>query len=267
MGRDYKNIVEPSDELNALVKGVAHEINNPLAAIRGNVRNIELFLEKMKPLLEDYAAEKPDLKVGQFELGEALIRLDRCMQGIKTSLARVEGMVDDFDSFAGIGNIKTTVLDLAEVVTEAYNMNESLVDSFGSLELIIEAEEPIHIEGNKLQLEQAINNLIKNAYQAIEDKSNQDESFIGRVVVTVEDVIRDGQEWVKVIVFDNGPGVPEELREKIFMPFISTKPQGRGRGIGLPHVRGIAIEHGGRLYLVDDSDEGATFILELPRAS
>jgi signal transduction histidine kinase len=109
--------------------------------------------------------------------------------------------------------------------------------------------------GDELQLRQAVVNLVMNAIQAI------DAGHEGRVTVDTAD---RGDE-VAIIVRDNGPGIPDEVRDHIFEPFFTTKPRGDGTGLGLPTSRRIVDAQGGRLTLVESGSRGTVFEIVVPR--
>ena len=109
--------------------------------------------------------------------------------------------------------------------------------------------------GDELQLRQAVVNLVMNAIQAFDGEQ------MGLVTVDTAD---RGDE-VAVIVRDNGPGIPDEVRDRIFEPFFTTKPRGDGTGLGLPTSRRIVDAQGGRLTLVKSGPKGTVFEIVVPR--
>lgn len=114
-------------------------------------------------------------------------------------------------------------------------------------------EKELALEGNETQLSQLILNLLLNAFAALEEQGG---------VVELSAFSRG--EWVCLRVADDGPGIPEELREKIFDPFFTTKGSGKGTGLGLAIVRQIAEGHGGRVEL-EATARGAAFLVSFPR--
>jgi signal transduction histidine kinase len=109
--------------------------------------------------------------------------------------------------------------------------------------------------GDELQLRQAIVNLVMNAIQAFED------GHLGRVTLETE----DRNDEVAVIVSDDGPGIPAEVRDHIFEPFFTTKPPGDGTGLGLPTSRRIVDAQGGRLTLIESRPGRTVFEVVVPR--
>jgi len=109
--------------------------------------------------------------------------------------------------------------------------------------------------GDELQVRQAVVNLVMNAIQALENGH--------RGKVTVETV--DRNEEIAVIVRDDGPGIPREVRDHIFEPFFTTKAPGDGTGLGLPTSRRIADAQGGRLSLIETAPGRTVFEIAIPR--
>ena len=116
-------------------------------------------------------------------------------------------------------------------------------------------EEPLRVHGNANQLEQVLINLMINAHQALAGAA-------GTVRVAVAAL---GDSQVEIRVSDNGPGMPEEVREKLFEPFFTTKPGGKGTGLGLSVSYGIVQEHQGRITVDSSPGSGATFHIVFPR--
>ena len=109
---------------------------------------------------------------------------------------------------------------------------------------------PLRLDAD--QMKRVLINLVDNAIEAMERK--------GRIVVEVQHSATD--RVARIVVADNGPGIPESEREKLFMPYYSTKR--RGSGLGLAIVRRIIAEHGGSIDVADNVPKGTRFIVELP---
>jgi CheY-like chemotaxis protein len=112
------------------------------------------------------------------------------------------------------------------------------------------------VEADADQLHQVLVNLVINAQHALQGRP-------GERLLRIETRLARTPGWIEVQVSDNGPGVPQEARRRIFEPFFSTKPQGVGTGLGLSFSLGVVEAHGGRLELAD-TDKGATFVVTLP---
>ncbi len=216
--------------LGSLLAGVSHELNNPLSIIL-----------TLATLLES--------KTAGTEHGERARKIrtaaERCARIVQTFLAMarqkapVRGRVDAND-------VVRTALELT-----GYTIRTAGIEILTRL-----APDLPPLWADADQLTQVLVNLIVNAQQALEEKAGQ------RVLQIHTSASRDG--IVRIEVVDNGPGVPLELRRRIFEPFFTSKPQGVGTGIGLALSLGIVEAHDGSLQLTNPPEGGACFVVELP---
>ena len=222
--------------LGALLAGVSHELNNPLAAIVGQA----------EMLAED--AQGTELELRANRIGAAA---ERCARIVQTFLA----MARQRERQLGLVNLNDLIASALELTDYSLRTSGIAVQvNFGS------ALPPV--EGDRDQLHQVLVNLIVNAQQAME----HGEAF--EKVLTIRTSVNQAGR-VLVDISDTGPGVPEEMRRRIFEPFFTTKRHGQGgggTGIGLSFSQGIAEAHGGTIS-VQPSRRGALFRLELPAAA
>jgi C4-dicarboxylate-specific signal transduction histidine kinase len=118
----------------------------------------------------------------------------------------------------------------------------------------LDPHEPM-VLGNSIQLEQVFINLLTNARDAVADSPQKAIRISGSV----------GYEGVEIIFADTGQGIPPEFERRIFDPFFTTKEVGKGTGLGLSITYGIIKDHGGTISVIRRADEGATFLIRLPR--
>jgi two-component system, NtrC family, sensor kinase len=222
---------EKMASVGRLAAGIAHEIGNPLSAILGLV---ELTLDG------DLSAQ---------EQREFLSR-------VKKETERIHRIIRDLLDFARREPIEEigASCDLAEVVDDAVR----LVGPQKDLRLVtIERrfEEPTpKARGSKERLAQVVLNLLLNAADAIE----------GEGTITFE--VREKDDRVELAVQDSGPGIAEEVRVSLFEPFVTTKPAGRGTGLGLAVCHTIVERLGGTIEASNAPEGGARFVVRLPRA-
>jgi PAS domain S-box-containing protein len=216
-----------------LVAGVAHEINNPLTGIIGYAQ-----------LLADRKDVPQSVKEDLQKIYEESQRTVRIVQ----NLLRFARQYKPEKSLLDINELVERTLEL-----EAYKMRTSNVE----LSTKLAADIPLMLADYN-QLQQVILNIITNAQQAIAETKRK-----GKIAVTAEVV----EDYVRVSVADNGPGISVEDMAKIFDPFFTTKPEGSGSGLGLSVCHGIITEHGGNIYAESTRGRGTTFIIELPIAS
>jgi len=224
---------ERLSSLGQMISGIAHELNNPLASVLGFTQ-----------LLARQAGE-----------GKQAARLDL----IHREARRCQRIVQNLLSFARQHEPERRPVSCNEVVQSVaallhYQMNVDGVRLLPELDPALPS-----VLGDAHQLQQVLVNLLTNATHAIQD------SGVGSLVrVRTEPT---GAGGVRLLVQDDGPGVPEGIRSKIFDPFFTTKPAGRGTGLGLSLVYGIVTAHAGTIDVESQPGAGTTFRIELPPAS
>jgi signal transduction histidine kinase len=157
----------------------------------------------------------------------------------------------DFSQFANIGNPRMEVFDLHDVLSslnQLYDTGEQIRFEWKQV------EGPVKIKADKTQINRLFTNLLQNAVQALP------EDWDARIQVNEE--IQDHH--IVVAVSDNGLGIPEEMRSKIFIPNFTTKSS--GTGLGLAMCKGIAEQSGGQIWFETESGKGTTFFVLLPLA-
>jgi two-component system NtrC family sensor kinase len=168
---------------------------------------------------------------------------ESCKATIRKLLDMATTSTSDFKEF-----------DIHQLVVDVRQLLEPIAQRSGiTVGLNAQASDPMAF-GDELQLRQATVNLVMNAIQAANGLEGG---------VTVETADRD--DGIAIIVRDNGPGIPEEVREHIFEPFFTTKPPGDGTGLGLSTSRRIIDAQGGRLSLVKTGPDGTVFEIVVPR--
>lgn len=216
--------------LGEALAGTAHELRNPL----------QIILSYAEIWQEDDGLP-----------GE--LRAD--LQAIRDEGRRMGDMIAELLGFSRERDGGSSFA-LHEVVARSVRMQRMAVAGRIGIDEAVEWDG--HVAGHRGRVEQVLANLLSNASQAVSSVPG------GRVRVGLE--AADGLAAVRVL--DNGPGVPEDLRERIFEPFVTTKPEGEGTGLGLAISRRLAAGMGGRLYLEPvPGDSGACFVLELPVAN
>jgi PAS domain S-box-containing protein len=220
--------------LGALLAGVSHELNNPLAAIVGQA---EMLAEDSQGTVFEERAKR---------IGAAAERSARIVQ--------------TFLAMARQRERQTAMVSLNDVIGSALDLTDYALRTAGVAVRVNFGSALPPVEGDRDQLHQVLVNLIVNAQQAME----KGEAF--EKVLTIRTSVNQAGR-VLVDVTDTGPGVPEAVRHRIFEPFFTTKRQGRGggTGIGLSFSQGIITAHGGSLT-VEPSRRGAHFRIELPAA-
>lgn len=221
-----------------LAAGVGHEINNPLAFI---ISNLEYVREE---LLKQGGAEGSPRAEWVTALSEA-----------REGAERVRVIVSELGNMARPDIMESGPVDLGAVVRSAGKMAMHLIRSRAVLTLEVDGAPPVY--GNGARLCQVLLNLLLNAAHAIEP--GQVERNTIRVSARAE-----GAATVLVEVSDTGCGIPPENLGRIFNPFFTTRPVGKGTGLGLAVCHGIIASHGGELSVESEVGRGATFRVRLP---
>jgi PAS domain S-box-containing protein len=226
--------------LGTLAAGVAHEINNPLSYVVGN-------LAFAREALSAGAATPPE------GLTQARQALDEANEGA----ARVRQIVGDLRALSRTGEDRREPVDVGAAVRSALNVAAGVLRPCAGVQLDLAPVPPVL--GDPARLGQVILNLLVNAGQAI------GEGKPDRNTITVSTAIElDGR--VRVEVADTGPGIPDDVRPRIFTPFFTTKPAGQGTGLGLAICQQTVAAMGGEMEVRSRPGEGAAFALLLPAA-
>jgi len=220
--------------LGELSGALAHELNQPLTAILSNAQAAQRLLAKTPVDLEEVREILTDIGNEDKRAGNVINRLRALMKR---------------------GEAKLLPLDLNALTEDVLELAHSeLVERNVAVKTRLAAGLP-DVRGDRVQLQQVVLNLIMNACEAMNGNSNGDRSL---EVSTV----RDGNSRLRLTVADHGPGIPPELLDRIFEPFMTTKAD--GLGLGLSICRSIVAAHAGRLWGVNNPDGGASFSVSLP---
>ena len=234
------------DSVGQLAAGVAHEINNPMAYVRANLR-------EMSTLLEELRVADTDADPRKSLLCELETLIEESLEGVERTISIVRDMRDLAHSGSAGGEEGTAGADLAAVLDACVRM-ASVYDT-GSARIELRSIEPVQVAISAGPLRQVVLNLLMNALQAIGDR--------GGIWIEAESC----DERVRVSIQDDGPGIPESVRSRLFDPFFTTKPVGEGTGLGLYISYQIAKSFGGDIEVGDAARGGARFDLLLPRAA
>ncbi|MCC7125515.1 MAG: HAMP domain-containing protein [Acidobacteria bacterium] len=213
-----------------VARRLAHEIKNPLTPI-------QLSAERMRRKLTDLDPDR-----------DALVQ--ECTSTIVGEVESLKGLVDEFSQFARMPAPRAVLTDLAALVNDTLVLYDGLIPEV-HFERRLDPQVP-EVRVDPEQLGRVLVNLIDNAIEAMRRRGT----------IVVETAYDRGQGFVRIVVADDGPGIPAGEREKLFLPYYSTK--GRGSGLGLAIVRRIVAEHGGSVDVTDNVPRGTRFTIELP---
>lgn len=255
---------EKMRSVGGLAAGMAHEINNPLGAILHNVQNIRRRLSAELPKnLEQASVLDVDLhKINQYLRAREIPQL---LEGIQSAGSRAARIVSHMLTFSRRSDRQLTEWQLPDLIDQAVEIAGNDFDlteqfDFKGLEIVREFDPslgPVPVIAN--ELEQVLINLLKNAAQAIHMRGQKD--FAGRITLRT----RRHHGWAEIQVEDNGIGMPEQVRKRIFEPFYTTKEVGQGTGLGLSVSYFIITNnHKGRMEVQSTEGRGSCFCVRLP---
>jgi nitrogen fixation/metabolism regulation signal transduction histidine kinase len=216
-----------------VARRVAHEIKNPLTPIALSAERISRQIER----------------VGSSPAAVSIVR--ECAATISKSVESVKTLVDEFSSFARFPSAQPLRSDLNEVVAEALAVFHGRLDGIVIRTSFAPGLPPVNLD--RAQFQRVVVNLVDNAAEAMQD------SLVKQLYIATQP---GAAEVVEMVVADSGPGIVPEEKEKLFLPYFSTK--NRGTGLGLAIVNHILSEHGAQIRVEDNQPTGARFTVEIP---
>jgi signal transduction histidine kinase len=256
-----------SEKLSAigqLAAGVAHEINNPVGFVLGNSEVLIDYIKALKEMILAYEKKMPEVEIigkkTELDIEYILTDIDKLMNENLDGLRRVTEIVTNLKDFAHVDqrdvfvvtDLEENLLKTLTIANNEIRYHATVQTSFGNISPVL---------CNAGGINQVFLNIFINAAQAITDQKRKDLGLIK--VLTRQDEIS-----VYIEIADDGPGIPEEILPKIFDPFFSTKPVGKGTGLGLNIAYDIIVnKHHGDISVKSDFGKGTCFTIRLPRES
>jgi two-component system sensor histidine kinase HupT/HoxJ len=244
--------------LGRLVAGVAHELNNPISFVLGNVLSLQRYGQRLDRYLSAVHGSACSQDEALVTLREEL-RIDRILgdmpvliEGMLEGAGRTRDIVDALKRFSAIDKTTPERVQLNEVIERSVRWVTQNASSRMAVELDLTPD--LQCAGTSGQLQQVVMNLVQNASDATADQPNPR--------LQIDATCSDG--FIQVRFSDNGPGIAGENLSRLFEPFFTTKPVGQGTGLGLSISYGIVERHGGHLSAANNAAGGADFLLTLP---
>lgn len=255
--------------LGELTAGVAHEIRNPLNFVKNFSESSEELLEEMRETIDE--SEDGKLDDEQLDLIKDIFDdLNENLERIRSHGERANRIVQDM-LMMGRESVTREMTNINNLLDEharlAYHSARAL-DSEFQLDLQCDFEEMDDIEVNPRDIGRLFLNMVSNACYATDEKRRKmlEADPNSGYMPTLQLITRKGEEQVEVHIRDNGSGMPEDVVEKIFNPFFTTKPTGQGTGLGLSICNDIIREHGGVIDVDSQPDEYTDMVISLPLA-
>ncbi|PSB30856.1 hypothetical protein C7B82_07970 [Stenomitos frigidus ULC18] len=266
---------EKMSSLGQLVAGVAHEINNPVNFIYGNLAHVDHYTQDLIDLLQFYEETYPSPaaavqgKMTSIDLDFIMADLPKLLASMKVGTDRIREIVLSLRNFSRLDQFEVKPVNLHEGIDSTLMILQHRLKPMSSqpgIEVIKQYGALPPVECFAGQLNQVFMNLLSNAIDALQDGwIDSERQTLERKagVITIQTQVLDSNR-VQILIRDNGPGISEAVQRKLFDPFFTTKIVGKGTGLGLSISYQIVERHGGTLSCVSAPGQGATFYIEIP---
>ena len=282
--------------LGQLVAGVAHEINNPVSFIYGNVMHADDYFQDLLKMLQLYQREYPQptaaiqAEIDEIDLNFMLKDLPKLLKSMKMGAERIRQIVLSLKNFSRLDEAEQKQVDIHEGIDSTLLiLQHRFKETAGhpKITLLKEFGDLPRVQCYAGQLNQVFMNIIGNAIDALEEAMETGKWADGELapipccpsptlristeVKYEEDAVSDDSigntSHIVIRIADNGPGIPTEVHQRLFDPFFTTKEPGKGTGLGLSISYQIVVEkHGGELKCHSAPGQGTEFAIEIPVA-
>lgn len=267
---------EKMSSLGQMVAGIAHEINNPVSFIYGNVSYATQHANGLLELLKLYQQDYPEptaaiqAKIEEIDLEFVEQDLPKLLNSMRVGSDRISEIVRSLRVFSRLDEAEKKRVDIHEGLESTLTILEhrlKATPAHSAIQVIRNYAPLPLVECYAGQLNQVFMNLLTNAIDALEDQNSSQASasrpsqpaFI-QIQTELSDINR-----IVIRIRDNGPGIPQDIQQRVFDPFFTTKPVGKGTGLGLAMSYQIVVKnHGGQLTCCSTVGQGAEFVIELP---
>ena len=267
---------EKMSSLGQFVAGIAHEINNPINFIYGNITHTRQYANSLLELVNLYQEQYPNPvpivqeKINYVDLDFIISDLPKILTSMKNGAERIFGIVKSLRIFSRHDEAEMKLADIHEGIDSTLMILQSRLNAkpgLWSIQVIKEYGNLPQIECYPGQLNQVFMNIIANAIDALEDDSRSQSIAANEAnprIIKISTKLLDS-EVVEIRISNNGPEITESVMKQLFNPFFTTKPVGKGTGLGLAiGYQIITVRHQGELQCISAPGQGAEFIIKIP---
>jgi PAS domain S-box-containing protein len=257
---------EKMSSLGQLVAGIAHEINNPVNFIHGNVDYTKVYVADLLKLVEQYQKYYPE-PVAEINQAMEAIDLDflrrdfpKILDSMQMGTERITEIVESLRSFSRLDETGLKVVDLHKGIDSALMILQSRINQPASIEIVKNYGQLPLVGCLAGEINQVFMNILVNAIDALNELKGSE--TVRQIVISTEAISPD---QVAIRIANNGPAIPIEIQHRIFDPFFTTKPVGQGTGMGMAISYQIITEkHHGQLLCHSQRGQGTEFVIQLP---
>jgi signal transduction histidine kinase len=253
---------EKMSSLGQLVGGVAHEINNPINFIYGNIHFIQEYSQDLWKLIslyqKNYPHPVPEVEKYTQDIDISFVKSDfqNILSSIKIGAKRIREIVLSLRNFSRLDEAEMKAVDIHEGIESTLLLLQNRLNNpTTQIQVIKEYGKLSEIDCYPGQLNQVFINILANAIDALENSSQPQ--------IYIHTQLLDNQQ-VMIEIADNGCGMTEEVRQKIFDPFFTTKSVGSGTGLGMSISYQIIEKHGGHIECISSPNGGTKFLIQIP---
>ncbi|MEO1619616.1 MAG: ATP-binding protein [Cyanobacteria bacterium J06632_3] len=268
---------EKLSSLGQLVAGIAHEINNPVSFVHGNLTHVQTYASDLLALVQLYQNSYPKptdqiaTEIEEIDLEFLSADLPKMLSSMRIGTDRIREIVLSLRNFSRKDEATCKSVDVHAGIDSTLLILQHRLKPTSvrpAIEVLRDYGKLPLVECYTSQLNQVFLNILANAIDALEESNmgrtyKEIEARPNQITIRTQAV---DEAWIEIMIADNGPGIPENVRDRIFDPFFTTKPAGKGTGLGMSISYQIVTQyHQGKLYCISQPDQGTEFTIQIPK--